>query len=64
MGDANGKFVMDRAGSFLVETIEPGTSLVVKETRAKLGYQLLLSNQNIGNLVVMKGSGDLIRRML
>ena len=38
VGDANGKFVTDQAGSFLVENIEPGTSLVVKETRAKPGY--------------------------
>ena len=40
VGDANGKFVTDQAGSFLVENIEPGTSLVVKETRAKPGYLL------------------------
>ena len=40
VGDANGKFVTDQAGTFLVENIEPGTSLVVKETRAKSGYLL------------------------
>lgn len=40
VGDANGKFVTDQAGSFLVENIEPGTSLVVKETSAKPGYLL------------------------
>lgn len=40
VGDNNGKFVTDSAGSFLVENIAPGTSLVVKETRAKEGYLL------------------------
>jgi uncharacterized surface anchored protein len=40
VGDANGKFVTDSAGSFTVSGIEPGTTLVVKETRAKDGYLL------------------------
>ena len=40
VGDANGKFVTDSSGSFLVEGIEPGTTLVVQETRAKPGYLL------------------------
>ena len=40
VGDANGKFVTDSAGSFLVENIAPGTTLVIKETRAKPGYLL------------------------
>ena len=40
VGDANGKFVTDSTGSFLVEGVEPGTTLVVKETRAKPGYLL------------------------
>ena len=40
VGDANGKFVTDSAGTFLVEGIEPNTTLVVKETRAKPGYLL------------------------
>ena len=40
VGDANGKFVTDSAGSFLVEGVEPGTTLVIKETRAKPGYLL------------------------
>ena len=40
VGDANGKFVTDSSGSFLVENVDPGTSLVVKETRAKPGYLL------------------------
>lgn len=40
VGDNNGKFVTDSAGSFLVENVAPGTSLVVKGTRAKPGYLL------------------------
>ena len=40
VGDANGKFVTDSAGAFTVSNIAPGTSLVVKETRAKPGYLL------------------------
>ena len=40
VGDANGKFVTDSAGTFLVEGIEPNTTLIVKETRAKSGYLL------------------------
>lgn len=40
VGDANGKYVTDSAGTFLVEGIDPGTTLVVKETRAKDGYLL------------------------
>ena len=40
VGDANGKFVTDSAGTFLVEGIAPNTTLVVKETRAKNGYLL------------------------
>jgi len=40
VGDANGKFVTDSAGSFLVEGVEPGTTLVIKETRAKPGFLL------------------------
>ncbi len=40
VGDANGKFITDSAGSFTVSGITPGTTLVVKETRAKEGYVL------------------------
>ena len=40
VGDANGKFVTDSAGCFLVENVEPGTTLVIRETRAKDGYLL------------------------
>ena len=40
VGDSNGKFVTDSSGSFLVENLDPGTVLVVRETRAKTGYLL------------------------
>ena len=40
IGNANGKFVTDSTGTFLVEGVEPGTTLVIKETRAKPGYLL------------------------
>lgn len=40
VGDANGKFVTDSTGTFLVEGVEPGTTLVIKETRAKPDYLL------------------------
>ena len=40
IGNANGKYVTDSAGSFTVSGIAPGTTLVVKETRARDGYLL------------------------
>ena len=40
VGNANGKYVTDSSGSFLVENIAPGTTLVVRETKAKPGYLL------------------------
>ena len=40
VGDANGKYITDSAGSFTVSNIAPGTTLVVKETRARDGYLL------------------------
>ena len=40
VGNGNGKFITDSAGTFLIENIAPGTTLVVKETRAKDGYVL------------------------
>lgn len=40
VGNANGKYVTDSSGSFTVSNITPGTTLVVKETRAKAGYIL------------------------
>ena len=40
IGTANGKFVTDVSGNFSIGGLNPGTSLVVKETRAKAGYIL------------------------
>ena len=40
VGDANGKFVTDSAGTFLVENVDPGTTMVIKETRGKSGFLL------------------------
>lgn len=40
VGTGNGYFTTDSSGSFLIEGIAPGTTLVVKETRAKPGYLL------------------------
>ncbi|EHM49566.1 Cna protein B-type domain protein, partial [Flavonifractor plautii ATCC 29863] len=40
VGDDNGKFVTDSTGTFLVKGVEPGTTLIIKETRAKPGYLL------------------------
>ena len=40
LGDANGKFVTDSAGTILISNVDPGTTLVVRETRAKENYIL------------------------
>jgi len=40
VGDSNGYFTTDSAGTILIEGIDPGTTLVVKETRAKDGFLL------------------------
>ena len=40
VGDANGKYVTDSAGTFTITDIVPGTTLVVKETHARDGYLL------------------------
>ncbi len=40
VGSGNGYFTTDSAGSILIENIDPGTTLVVKETIAKSGYVL------------------------
>ena len=40
IGNSNGKFVTDSAGTFTITDISPGTTLVIKETRAKDGYLL------------------------
>ena len=40
VGDSNGYFVTDSAGTIPIEGIDPGTTLIVKETRAKDGFLL------------------------
>lgn len=40
VGNGNGYFTTDSAGTILIENIDPGTTLVVKETIAKDGYIL------------------------
>lgn len=40
IGNANGKFVTDSAGTFTITDIALGTTLIIKETRAKDGYLL------------------------
>ena len=40
IGDANGKFVTDSAGTILISNINPGTTIVARETRAKPNYIL------------------------
>ena len=40
IGNANGKFITDSAGTFTITDIAPGTTLIIKETRAKDGYLL------------------------
>ena len=69
VGDANGKYVTDSAGTFTITDITPGTTLVVKETRARGGYLLddapqtatvkagqtvTLRNAPQGNLIINK----------
>ena len=40
VGNSNGYFTTDSAGTILIEGIDPGTTLIVKETRAKDGFIL------------------------
>ena len=40
IGNANGKFVTDSAGTFAITDVTPDTTLIIKETRAKDGYIL------------------------
>ena len=40
IGNANGKFVTDSAGTFPITDVAPGTTLIIKEIRAKAGYIL------------------------
>lgn len=47
VGNSNGKFVTDSAGTILIEGIDPDTTLVVKEVRAREGYILDDTPQSI-----------------
>ena len=47
VGNANGKFVTDSAGTILISNIAPGTTLVVKETKTRDGYVLDQTPQTI-----------------
>ena len=40
IGDANGKYVTDAAGTILIDDLDPGVTVIAKETRAKDGYVL------------------------
>ena len=40
IGDANGKFITDSAGAILISNIDPGTTIVARETRARENYIL------------------------
>ena len=56
IGNANGKFVTDSAGAFTITDVAPGTTLIIKETRAKAGYILDDTPQTVkvkSNEVVM-----------
>lgn len=56
IGNANGKFVTDSAGTFTITDITPGTTLIIKEIRAKAGYILDDTPQTVkvkSNEVVM-----------
>lgn len=47
VGNANGKFVTDSAGTILISNVTPGTTLVVKETKTRDGYVLDETPQTI-----------------
>ena len=40
VGDGNGYFTTDSAGTILIDNIDPGTTLVAKEVKAKEGFLL------------------------
>lgn len=40
IGNANGKYVTDSAGTIRIDELEPGMTVIVKESRAKEGYVL------------------------
>jgi len=47
VGNSNGKFVTDNAGTILISDVVPGTTLVVKETKTRDGYILDETPQSI-----------------
>ncbi len=40
IGNANGKYTTDSAGTFTITDVAPGTTLIIKESRARDGYLL------------------------
>ena len=40
IGNSNGKFVTDSAGTFTIMDVAPGTTLIIKESRTRDGYLL------------------------
>ena len=40
IGNSNGKFVTDSAGTFTITDVAPGTTLIIKESRTRDGYLL------------------------
>jgi len=40
LGNSNGKYVTDSKGTFTIAGLDPGTSVVIRETKAKDGYLL------------------------
>lgn len=47
IGNANGKYVTDSAGTIRIDNLEPGLTVIVKESRAKEGYILDDTPQSI-----------------
>ena len=47
IGSANGKYVTDSAGTIRIDNLEPGLTVIVKESRAKEGYILDDTPQSI-----------------
>ena len=40
LGDANGRFTTDASGSILIDGLDPGLTIIAKESRARSGYTL------------------------
>ena len=40
LGDANGRFTTDASGSILIDGLNPGLTIIAKESRARSGYTL------------------------